>query len=220
MVIGEDPIQQPPSSAPTGGAFANGGTHATGGVFPTGGSFITGTGGAVNGGTSTGVFGGTTASGGAATGGAVNGGTTTSTGGQGGSSGSSITEGGEGSVDPYPRVSWDMGQGYRSACPRWGDTWGFTCWHFADEQESQSCTLDGSVYCNACSCAVPCETSNDCPPTLAGEEAACLAAPLNVPSCFVLCHPSTPKPCPDGTRCSRHPGTNEFVCIWVNEPGE
>jgi hypothetical protein len=186
--------------APTGGAFPTGGSNG-GGVFPTGGS---------NGG---GVFptGGTPITGGTGYGG---------TGAQGGASGSGFAVGGGGNVEPYPRVAWEMGQGYRSACPRWGDTWGFTCWHHTEANESESCTLDGSVFCNACSCAVPCETSADCPTTIAGDEAACLAAPTNVPSCFVLCYPSTPRLCPDDMTCSRHPGTGDFVCVWVSDAVE
>ena len=218
VVIGEDPNETGPISAPTGGVFGGGGTPITGGAFPTGGTVITG-GTFPIGGTSTGAFGGTlayggtSAYGGASIGGAVNGGTNIVTGGTAGS-------GDGGIVDPYPRVLWEMGQGYRNACPRWGGTWGFTCWHYSDTNRSESCTLDGSVFCNACSCAVPCETSADCPPTLAGDEAACLAAPTNVPSCFVPCYPSTPKLCPDGMTCSQHPGTGDFVCVWVSDAAE
>ena len=209
IVIGGDPSGEGGGAATggvtAGGAFPNGGVTA-GGAFPNGGASIGGTfpaGGSV--GTSGAPFGGSSI------GGSALGGTGTLTGGTGGSD---IGPGGDGNFDPYPFVSWQEGQGYRSACPEWDDVWGFTCWNHQDGV-STSCGLDGSPYCNACSCAVPCVPSVECPKSLSGDEARCLAAPTNAPSCFVTCNPG--KGCENGMTCSQHPGTGDFVCVWVSD---
>jgi hypothetical protein len=193
--------------ANAGGAFPNGGV-SVGGSFSAGGSL--GVGGSSFGGTST--YGG--ASGAFTTGGSTaQGGTSVLTGGTSGSAGSDVGPGGEGNFDPYPRVFWEMGQGYRSSCPRWDDVWGFTCWNHQDSV-SGSCSLDGSPFCNACSCAVPCGLEAECPESLSGFAARCLSAPMNVASCFVLCRDGT---CPTGMTCSMHPGNGELVCVWVSD---
>lgn len=205
IVIGGDPNGE----GATSGAEASGGSDfVTGGNGGNGGTFITGgtgaTGGAIGprGGA---PYGGTTG---------VNGGTSTIPG-SGGVSGTGIAEGGEGGVvDAYPRVFWEGGQGYRTACPTWGDTRGFTCWNYSSGM-THACTLDGSSYCNACSCAVPCETSADCPAALTGQRAACLSSTTNVPSCFVLCEARTH--CPTGMTCMSHPGSGEMVCAWWSD---
>ena len=210
IVIGGDPNGEG-GTVVTGGAFASGGVTAggafgsggvsIGGTFPNGGSSIGGSipvGGSVGG-----PYGGTSI------GGSALGGTSTITGGTSGAG-----PGGEGAVDPYPRVFWEMGQGYRNACPQWGDIWGFTCWNHQDSV-SASCSLDGSPYCNACSCAVPCGVEGECPESLDGFAAACLSAPMNVATCFVLCRNGAG--CPGGMTCSTHPGNGELVCVWVTD---
>lgn len=152
-----------------------------------------------------------------ATGGATGG--ATATGGTGGTvgihgSGGTFDIGGSGGAgdDPYPPVTWQNGQGYRDVCPEHDDVSGFTCWH-EDSGTGTTCGLDGSPTCNACSCAVPCEESSDCPLGQFGEAATCVGSDTNVKSCFLACEEDR---CPTGMSCSTYPGKTDRVCVWVD----
>ena len=188
LVIGGDPLGDEGDGA-TGGA---GGTSASGGAI-----MVSGSGGAQASGGSIIPAGGTSPSiGGSAIQGGVG------------------ADGGSGdAVDPYPRVSWESGQGYRRSCPRYDDAWGFTCWHF--DGETHGCRPSGDPYCNACMCALPCETGDDCPNGITGHEADCIASATTTPSCFLVCDDG---PCPTGMECTKYPGADRFVCMWLSEP--
>lgn len=215
--IGGDP--RPEGGTVSGGAFSGGAT--TGGAFPTG-----GVSGAFTSGGVSGAFpvGGTPASGGVfltgGTSGSANGGSVIS----GGTAGASTNggtagvtgEGGDDGVDHYPPVEWGDGQGYRSSCPEYDTGWGFTCWNY--EGGTRSCSPNGSPYCNACSCAVPCETQHECPRGITGAPADCIASATTAKSCFLVC--DLTMVCPTGMTCVRYPGTERDVCMWVTEePG-
>jgi len=132
------------------------------------------------------------------------------TGGTAGIGGTGIIVAGAGN-DPYPPVAYDDGQGYRTNCPEYGGTWGFTCWH--DENgTSATCGLDGTPTCNACSCAVPCGPRDECPSGKNGEPAICVTSTTTVKSCFIDCDESD---CPLGMVCSDYPGTAAHVCMWT-----
>ena len=139
----------------------------------------------------------------------MNGGTST----LGGTSGSGTAEGGEAGFDPYPPVAWENGQGYRNACPRYGDFWGFTCWNY--ETDTRSCKPSGDPYCNACSCSAPCQSAPDCPYSVTGARADCIASATTAKSCFVVCDDTE---CPTGMTCTPYPGAARRVCVWVSEP--
>ncbi|HEX6273934.1 MAG TPA: hypothetical protein VFZ53_12890 [Polyangiaceae bacterium] len=204
----------PTGGSIVGGAFPVGGSY--GGTIPTGGTIVTGgtaSGGPPYGGTST--FGGT--SGAVSVGGSLPGGTgpagASAFGGTGGTSG--VTgEGGNGDdFDPYPEVGWEGGSGYRYACPRYGDFWGFTCWNYELTLGSRSCRPDGNPYCNACSCSVPCETASECPAGPHSGTPDCIASSTTAKSCFLTC--DYPNRCPSNMTCTTYPGTNRNVCMWV-----
>lgn len=195
LSLGGDPALFSVGSSGSAGSFTTGagGSGAGGGVVGSGGSggsFITG-----------------------GAGGAV---PPSGTGGSfdlGGSSG--VAEGGAGD-DPYPLVTWQDGQGYRGVCPEHDGTSGFTCWH-ESSGTGTTCAIDGSPFCNACSCAIPCERASDCPSGRLGEPAGCFGSSTNVSSCFLTCDAG---PCPLGMACSTYPGTNDRVCLWVTpDPG-
>lgn len=138
------------------------------------------------------------------------GGITIGSGGSGGTAAEAST-GGAGD-DPYPPVTWKNGQGYRGVCPEYDDTSGFTCWH-EDSGTGTTCALDGSPVCNACSCAIPCDESSDCPSGQLGEPATCVGSDTNVKSCFLACEEDG---CPTGMSCSTYPGKSDRVCVWVD----
>ncbi len=132
-----------------------------------------------------------------------------------GSSGGSSGAGAEGGAptgdDPYPPVAWENGTGYRTSCPSYENTWGFTCWSLSDV--ATSCETDGDPPCNACSCAVPCDQDADCPLGRNGEAAVCAGSSTTVRSCFISCEGD---PCPTGMSCSDYPGGTARVCSWVD----
>jgi hypothetical protein len=133
----------------------------------------------------------------------------------GGTGGQSAAGGAGGLFDPYPLVAYEGGQGYRHSCPHYDEVWGFTCWNFADGP--RSCKPSGDPYCNACSCAVPCEDGTDaCPPGVTGHPAICVSSATTMRSCFLGCSDGN---CPAGMTCSRYPGAERQVCVWVSEPG-
>jgi hypothetical protein len=166
-------------------------------------------GGIAAGGTFAGGSGGTPASGGTLS---PIAGASTSTGGSGTQGGVGAGGGGD-AVDPYPRVSWEDGQGYRRSCPRHDDAWGFTCWNF--EAETRGCRPNGDPYCNACMCAVPCDGGRDCPRGTTGHEADCISSATTTPSCFLVCDDGI---CPTGMKCTKYPAADRFVCMWLSEP--
>ena len=128
-----------------------------------------------------------------------------------GSGGTSYVPVGGAANDPYPPVTYDAGQGYRTSCPSYDGAWGFTCWH--DEGgASTTCGLDGTPSCNACSCAVPCGPRDECPSGKNGEPAECVGSTTTVKSCFIVCDETD---CPLGMICSDYPGTDAHVCMWT-----
>lgn len=158
----------------------------------------------------TGGFSGSVSSGGSGLGGG-----SLSVGGTPSTAGRAATGGTGGLFDPYPLVAWEEGQGYRHSCPHYDEVWGFTCWNFADGP--RSCRSSGDPYCNACSCAVPCEDGTDaCPPGVTGHPAICVSSATTIRSCFLACSDGG---CPAGMTCSRYPGADRQVCVWVNEQG-
>jgi hypothetical protein len=171
-----------------------------------------GTGGTITGGTGAVEAGGV---------GGTTGGTGGTTGGTGGTAGVILIPGNGGSGaeaatggadhNPYPLVTWQDGQGYRGVCPEYDDTSGFTCWNEASGS-SNTCALDGTPICNACSCAIPCDESADCPLGLGGETAVCVGTSSNVKSCFLSCEGVD---CPLGMGCSTYPGEGSRVCLWI-----
>jgi hypothetical protein len=194
IVIGGDPLD-------SGDDLDRSGSSSSGGAFVSGGSG----GSVVTGGVGIGGASGTPATGGTLvpTGGAVS-----STGGA-----QSVEGGADGVGDPYPRVAWEEGQGYRRSCPRYDDgTWGFTCWNVSGAG-TNSCGIDGSPYCNACSCAVPCGP-DPCPFGLDGHPAICVGTETTQNTCFLECDDEA---CPTGMTCARFPGTVVDVCVWVSE---
>jgi hypothetical protein len=185
IVIGGDPL---------GDAGEGASTPAMGGISA-GGTFAGGSGGS------------------SATGGTLIpiGGTSSSTGGS-ATQGGIGAEGGGDALDPYPRVSWEDGQGYRRSCPPYEDAWGFTCWNFQDE--TRGCRPNGDPYCNACMCAVPCDGGRDCPLGITGHEADCISSATTTPSCFLVCDDGL---CPYGMTCTKYPAADRFVCMWLSE---
>lgn len=139
-----------------------------------------------------------------------------------GGSGGSATAGSAGTTDvpvagaandPYPPVTYDEGQGYRTSCPSYDGAWGFTCWHHEDGA-STTCGVDGTPSCNACSCAVPCGPREECPSGKNGELAECVGSTTTVKSCFIVCDETD---CPLGMVCSDYPGTAAHVCMWTEQ---
>ena len=129
--------------------------------------------------------------------------------------GNGAVAGDGGAFDPYPLVAWEEGQGYRSSCPHYDEVWGFTCWNF--QSGPRSCSPSGDPYCNACSCAVPCDDqTHSCPSGVTGHPAICVASATTMRSCFLACSDGV---CPTGMTCSRYPGADQQVCVWVSEPG-
>jgi hypothetical protein len=190
----------------SGRSVVTGGAPASGGAFSSGGALVSGgvAGSTVTGGVGIGGASGTPAAGGSLipVGGASTG-------------GSQTAEGGEGSVvDPYPRVAWEDGQGYRRSCPQYDGVWGFTCWHFDGGPGSSSCSPTGDPYCNACSCAIPCGSLVECPRGVGQHEAVCIGTSDTVLSCFLYCPDGI---CPAGMTCMRYPGGADKVCVWVSE---
>ena len=188
VVIGGDPFGEGDGSA-GGGTLPVAGGAGLGGSFSSGGS----------GGTTSTGFGGSSLlpiGGNSATGG-------------------DPATGGEGGIfDPYPPVAWEVGPGYRRSCPHYDEIWGFTCWNF--EGETRSCKPSDDPYCNACSCAVPCEDeTHACPPGVTGHPAVCVSSPTTMRSCFLSCDDGR---CPTGMACSRYPGADRQVCVWISEP--
>jgi len=155
---------------------------------------------------------GTGAVGGATTGGAP---AVAGTGGSATAGTSYVLVGGVGGAanDPYPPVTYDEGQGYRTSCPSYDDVGGFTCWHDEDGA-STTCGLDGTPSCNACSCAVPCGPREECPSGKNGEPAECVGSTTTVKSCFIVCDETD---CPLGMVCSDYPGTAAHVCMWTEQ---
>ncbi|HEX6764188.1 MAG TPA: hypothetical protein VF103_01895 [Polyangiaceae bacterium] len=208
IVIGGDPLGAGGTDAAS--VVTGGGGVVSGGAFPTGG---VGVGGTI-------PVGGTQATGGFVVGGAggalATGGTTIPVGGT-SSAVCGYNEGGEGNAegifDPYPCVAYEDGEGYRRSCPRYEDTWGFTC--FANG--GLSCSPNGNPYCAACSCAVPCETGADCPLGITGQPADCIGSETLAKSCFLLCiDGESGVECPRGMTCTRYPGVDRDVCVWVS----
>jgi hypothetical protein len=187
IVIGGDPLGSGGNGGSDTGGVVGGGVAsaaATGGVFGLGGS-------------------------------SAPGGSSIPVGGTAPASGGSTAEGGaDGVVDPYPRVAYEDGQGYRRSCPQSESAWGFTCWNF--DNQPHACQPSGDPYCNACSCAVPCETSADCPAGITGQPAECIGSATTVKSCFLVCTEGDP-PCPLGMTCSLYPGVYTDVCVWLSE---
>jgi hypothetical protein len=183
IVIGGDPLGDAGElSTPAMGGLSSGGTFASGGTPASGGTLIP-------------IAGASTSTGGSGTQGGVG------------------AEGGSGAaLDPYPRVAWEDGQGYRRSCPRHDDAWGFTCWNF--EAETRGCRPNGDPYCNACMCAVPCDGGRDCPRGITGHEADCISSATTTPSCFLVCDDGV---CPYGMTCTKYPAADRFVCMWLSE---
>jgi hypothetical protein len=130
----------------------------------------------------------------------------------GGSAGSAGASSGGAGDRNYPPVRWGNGEGYRNVCPEYDGTSGFTCW-YEEAGVGTTCAADGSPGCNACSCAVPCERTSDCPAGTRGEQAICLGSDTNPKSCFLSCDEGG---CPIGMTCSSYPGSEDRVCMWVD----
>jgi hypothetical protein len=90
----------------------------------------------------------------------------------------------------------------------------------ADRFTSSVCDDDDRASCNACLCAVQCESDDDCSPGLRGSDAVhrCLGSALpgvvGPKKCLLTCDGG--ETCPSGMQCVHIWEYGHRVCAWIS----
>jgi len=109
--------------------------------------------------------------------------------------------------DPYPFCQRTGSPDLLDFCPPGPSSHGALFWH-ADRRSSEYC--DGSS-CNACLCALDCETDSDCPAPTSGTAVAECSYPTGL--CLLACDDG--QLCPDGMYCAHNLEADRFMCAWI-----